>query len=233
MRMIMALACVLASASALFAQASNSSSFTPAVPLAPAMGGMGGGYGFYGGTPGGGTVEGSMMQGMASVISAQGNYNLATSAAAVNTTQAIKQDITNRQDATNAYFAIKETNRAAVAAMRSPRLSEEQLVRMAAQASPKPIDSTEFDPVSGRVLWPKLLQADAFTQQRAIAEQLLAKQAQYGKLGLAEHEQAGEAIDGMSDRLRDMINAVSPQDYIEAKNFLKSLMYGLTKTQLS
>lgn len=230
MRMILALACVLVSAGALFAQASGSSSYTPAVPVAPAMGG---GYGFYGGIPGGGTVEGSMMQGMASVISAQGNYNLATSAAAVNTTQAIKQDIQNRQDATNAYFAIKETNRAAREAMRSPRLSEEQLVRMAAQAAPKPIDTTEYDPVSGRVLWPKLLQADAFKQQRATVEQLMVKQAQYGKLGLVEHDQAGSAIEGMSDRLREMINSVSPQDYIEAKNFLKSLMYGMTKMQLS
>jgi len=232
MRTIMALACVLASASALFAQAgsSSSSSFTPAVPAAPSFGG---GYGLWGGNFGGATVEGSMMQGMASVISAQGNYNLATSAAAVNATQAIKQDIVNRQDATNAYFAIKETNRAATAAMRSPRLSEEQLVRMAAQAAPKPIDSNEFDPVSGRVLWPKLLQADAFKQQRAAVEQLLVKQAQYGKLGLADLDQAGSAIEGMSDRLREIINSVSPQDYIEAKNFLKSLMYGMTKTQLS
>src|SRR5262245_1621506 len=226
-----ALACVLTLASVLLAQSNNSSSqFTPAVPAAPSVGG---GYGLWGGNFAGGTVEGSMMQGMASMMSAAGNYNLATSAAAVNTTQAIKQDIVNRQDATNAYFAIKETNRAATAAMRSPRLSEEQLVRMAAQAAPKPIDSTEFDTVSGRVLWPKLLQADAFKQQRAAVEQLLVKQAQYGKLGLADHDQAGSAIEGMSDRLREMINSVSPQDYIEAKNFLKSLMYGMTKTQLS
>jgi hypothetical protein len=226
-----ALAGVLALASVILAQATNSSSqYTPAVPAAPSVGG---GYGLWGGNFSGGTVEGSMMQGMASVISAQGNYNLATSAAAVNTTQAIKQDIQNRQDATNAYFSIKETNRAAREAMRSPRLSEEQLVRMAAQAAPKPIDSTEFDPVSGRVLWPKLLQADAFKQRRTTVEQLLLKQAQYGKLGLAEHDQAGTAIEGMSDLLREVINSVSPQDYIEAKNFLKSLMYGMTKTQLS
>jgi hypothetical protein len=216
-------------ASALLGQANNSS-YTPVVPAAPSYGGYGG---FYGGYAGGATVEGSMMQGMASVVSAAGNYNLATSAAAVNTTQAIKQDIQNRQDATNAYFAMKETNRAAVNAMRSPRLNEEQLVRLAAQAAPKPIDATEFNPVSGQVIWPKLLQGDTFKQERTTVEQLLARQAQYGKLGLAEHDQAGAAIEGMADRLRDMINAVSPQQYIEAKNFLKSLMYGLTKTQLS
>jgi hypothetical protein len=228
MRRMTALTCVLALTSTLPAQ-SNNSQYTPVVP-APSYGG---GYGLYGGTPGGATVEGSMMQGMASVISAAGNYNLATSAAAVNTTQAIKQDIVNRQDATNAYFAMQETNRAARAAKRGPRASEEQLVRMAAQAAPKPIDASDFDPVSGQVHWPELLRGDAFQQQRAIVDQLLVKQAHYGKLGLADHEQVTQALESMIDRLRDMINTVPTQEYINGKNFLKSLTYGITKAQLS
>ena len=65
MRRMTALTCVLALTSTLPAQ-SNNSQYTPVVP-APSYGG---GYGLYGGTPGGATVEGSMMQGMASVISA-------------------------------------------------------------------------------------------------------------------------------------------------------------------
>ena len=229
MKKITALACVLAFASALFAQSNSSSSYYPAVPSAPSYSGVG----LYGGYAGGATVEGSMMQGMASVISAKGNYNLATSAAAVNATQAIKQDIQNRQAATNAYFSMQETNRAARAAKRSPRLDEEQLVRLAAQAAPKSIDASEFDSISGQVTWPELLRGDAFKQQRAVVDQLLVKQAQYGKLGLADHEQVGQAIESMTDRLRDMINTVSTQEYIATKNFLKSLMYNITKSQLS
>src|SRR5262245_63896784 len=115
MRPITALAILFAAATTATAQPQGSQ-YTPAVPSA-SYGGYGG-YGFYGGTPGGATVEGSMMQGMASVISAKGNYNLATSAAAVNMTQAMKQDIVNRQDATNAYFAMQETNRASRAVKR-------------------------------------------------------------------------------------------------------------------
>ncbi len=229
MTRLMALTCVLMLASTGLAQ-SNNSQYTPAVPVAPSYGG---GYGLWGGTPGGATVEGSMMQGMASMISAAGNYNLATSAAAVNTTQAIKQDIQNRQAATNAYFAMQETNRAARAAKRGPRPDEEQLVRMAAQAAPKPIDASELDPISGQVNWPELLRGDAFQQQRAIVDQLLVKQAQYGKLGVADHEQVVQTLESMIDRLRDMINTVPTQEYINAKNFLKSLTYGITKAQLS
>jgi hypothetical protein len=208
---------------------SNSQPYQPVVPNASSMNSYGG---YYGGG-GGGTVEGSWMQGMASVISAQGNYNLATSAAAVNLTQAEKQDIQNRQQATNAYFAMQQTNRAATAAKRSPRLSEEQLVRIAAQAAPKALDANDVNPVSGQVNWPSVLQDDMFNKDRVLVEQLLARQMSQGRLGIAEHEQLGDAIERMAATLKSQINSIPTQQYIAAKNFLKSLMYGATKAQLA
>jgi len=202
--------------------------YVPAVPSASSFNS----YGGYLGGSGGGTVEGSMMHGMASVISAQGDYNLATSAAAVNLTQARKQDIQNRQSATAAYFEIREINRAATAAKRDPRLSQEQLVRIAAQAAPKPISSKDFDPVSGNVTWPELLRDEQFAKERAAVEPLLAKQAQYGRLGISDHNLAGQAIESMSSKLSAIIKSVPSGEYIAAKNFLKSLMYRLNKAQL-
>ena len=74
--------------------------YQPAVP-APSTSNQ---YGGWGGYSGGGTVAGSAMNGMASVISAKGNYNLSTSAAAINMTQAQKNSIQNRNLATNTYF---------------------------------------------------------------------------------------------------------------------------------
>src|SRR5262249_17517513 len=158
-----------------------------------------------------GTVEGSWMQGMASVISAQGNYNLATSAAAVNLTQAQKQDIQNRIAGTNAYFSLQETNRAATAAKRSPRLSEEQLVRIAAQAAPTQLDNSDVDPVSGQVNWPSVLQDDIFKKDRDLVEQLLARQVSLGRLGIAEHEQIGDAIERLAAILKAQINKIPTQ----------------------
>ncbi len=220
---------VLSMAAAALAQTSASQPYQPVVPSSSSYNAYGG---YYGGG-GGATVEGSMMQGMASVVSAQGNANLANSAAIVNLTQAQKQEIQNRQQATNAYFAMQDTNRAAVAAKRSPRLSEEQLVRIAAQAAPKALDSTEVDPVSGQVSWPELLQDDMFKEERNAIEQLLTKQASHGRLGFAEHEQIGDAIERMSSKLKAQISNVPTQQYIVSKNFLKSLMYGITKAQLA
>ena len=69
---------------------------------------------------GGGTVAGNAMNGMASMISAAGDYNLATSAAAVNMTQAQKNEIENRAQWTQTYFDMRAVNRSARAAERAP-----------------------------------------------------------------------------------------------------------------
>jgi hypothetical protein len=178
------------------------------------------------------TLEEGSMRGLASVISAKGDYNLSTSAAAVNLTQAQKQDIENRRQATQAYFDIREINRADSNAKRIPRLSHEQLVRVASQAAPKQISSDELNPVSGRVQWPELLQTEQFADERSKLEQLCAKHAQYGALGASECSAAGEIIEAMSGKLRELIRSVPAQQYVASKNFLKSLMYSMTKAQL-
>jgi hypothetical protein len=209
------------------ALAQTAGSYTPAVPAPSSFSAYGG---YYDG--GGGTVEGDAMRGMASVISAQGDYNLSTSAAAINLTQAQRNYIENRQQATHAYFEMQDTNRAAAAARRSPRLTHEQLVRIAADAAPRPLTVSDVDPVSGRVTWPKVLQDELFAQERGAVDQLVAKQAQYGTLGISDTSRAGEAIQKMAAKLRDQIRNLPTNDYIASKNFLKSLMYSMTKKSL-
>jgi hypothetical protein len=214
-------------ATAVMAMAQTGSYYQPAVPAASTFNGYGG---FYGGTYGGGTVAGSAMQGMASVISAQGNYNLATSAAAINMTQAQKNDMENRQQWTNTYFEMRATNRAATAAERGPPPSQEQIARIAAAGMPRPLSSHEVDPVSGQVAWPDLLQDNYFAQQRAQVEQLLSKRAQYGRLGISDQNQLGAAVEAMSASLKEQVRNVPPQQYVAANNFLRSLMFSVTRT---
>jgi hypothetical protein len=209
----------------------GSQPYQPAVPAASTFNGYGG-YGGYGGSYGGGTAAGSAMQGMASVISAQGNYNLATSAAAVNMTQAQRNEIQNRQLWTNTYFEMRAANRAATSAERGPPPSQEQIARMAAAGVPKPLGSHEVDPVSGQVYWPEILQDNSFAQQRAQVEQLLAKRAQYGRLGASDTNQLGGAIEGLSSTLKQQVRSVPPQQYVAANSFLKSLMYSATQSPL-
>ncbi len=204
--------------------------YQPAVPPPSIVNGYGG-YAGYGGT-GGGTVAGSAMNGMASVISAKGNYNLSTSAAAVNMTQAQKQEIQNRQQWTNTYFDMRATNRAARKAEEGPPPTMEQIARVARDGAPKPLASDQWNPVTGTISWPALLQQDQFSPQRTELEQLLAKQATYGRLDYADQMKARQNIETMFAGLKSQIKDAPPQDWMASQSFLKSMNYAVTKTLL-
>ena len=84
----------------------KSQPYVPVVP-APNSSSYYGGYGGYGG--GGGTVAGNALNGLGSAMSAAGSMHLANSAAAVNLTQAQKNEIQNRQLGASTYFQMRET----------------------------------------------------------------------------------------------------------------------------
>lgn len=208
--------------------------YQPAVPP-PSMGGYGGGYGVGYGTTGGvgSTAAGSAMTGMANTISAAGDYNLSTSAAAVNMTQAQKNEIENRQQYTNTYFDMRETNRQARAAERGPRLSAEQIARIAKEAAPEALSPGEVNQVSGKLNWPDVLQTDMFAKDRQLFEDLYGSYAQLGALNYSDRTKARNIINDMAKQLKSQIKDIPAPDYMASKNFLESLMYTTCKCQLS
>jgi hypothetical protein len=203
--------------------------YTPAVPQASMVSGYGG-YGGY--STGGHTVAGDAMQGMSSVISARGDAALSASAAAVNLTQADKQLIQNQQAATNAYFDMRATNRAARATERGPALSMEQLAKIAHDGLPKPLGSTQLDPVSGQLNWPGPLQHDSVKAQREQLDQLMAQQARYGSLSYADQTKVRTSVNTMFKALKDNISKIPTPDYTSARSFLNSVLFAATKSQL-
>ncbi|MCX7427061.1 MAG: hypothetical protein NTW96_15735 [Planctomycetia bacterium] len=208
-----------------------SAPYTPVVP-APSISSYGGGY--YGGSGGGGgTVAGSSMRGMADVISAQGNYNLATSAAAVNMTQAQKQTIQNRGDATNTYFQMRQMNRQYRAAETGPPATMEQLTRMAKQGVPKPLTPSEVNPVTGQINWPTALGAEVFAPYREEVEKLAASRAKYGELGFSDQTKFRQLVNDMAQHLSARVQDVSPQDFTNGRSFLQRLLYSQTGAVLS
>jgi hypothetical protein len=206
-----------------------STPYQPAVP-APSTVNTYGGWG-WGGT-GGGTVAGNALNGMASVISAKGDYNLSTSAAAVNMTQAQKNEIENRQQWTNTYFEMRDTNRKARAAERGPNPTMEQMARMARQGLPKPLSPSQVDPVSGQIHWPGPLQEDSFQPQRGEVERVFTARARYGSLGYSDQLKVRQATDVMLDGLKAQIQQIPPPDYIASRDFLQSLTYAATRTEI-
>jgi hypothetical protein len=172
------------------------------------------------------------MNGMANVISAKGDYNLSTSAAAINMTQAERNEIQNRQLYTNTYFEMRATNRAARAAEAGPKPTVEQLARIAHDGVPKPLGPSQLDPVTGRLDWPSALQQPSFDPQRSIVDQLCAKFAAYGGLAYSDQTKVRQTVDTMFAGLKAQIRQIPPPDYVACRGFLSSVLYAVTKTQL-
>jgi hypothetical protein len=190
-------------------------------------GGWGGGGGY-----GASTAAGSALQGMSQVISAAGQYNLSTSAAAVNWTQADRNQLENDQLATNTYFEMRATNRAARAAEAGPKPTTEQLMRIAHQGVPKPLNPGEEDPVSGNLRWPSALQEPLFSDDRGELNRLFSKRASFGGLPYADQARVREVVEGMYAGLKTQITMIPPQDYVACRTFLRSLVYSATKADL-
>ncbi|MCE5267790.1 MAG: hypothetical protein LLG00_07880 [Planctomycetaceae bacterium] len=232
------LATILAFPALLLAQGGNTSNqpsttqpYQPAVPSPSTNVYGGGGYGGWGGY-GASTAAGSALSGMAGVISAAGQRNLANSAAAVNMTQAQKNEIENQQQWTKTYFDMRATNKAATAAERGPRPTMEQMARWAKDGAPKPLNTSELNPVTGGLNWPSALQLPEFQAEREELDQLLAKQARYGALDYSDQTKVRQTIDGMYDQLKSKIKDIPPMDYVACRNFLRSVNYAATKTEM-
>ncbi len=217
-----------------FAQTNSPGSSGPSVPYQPAVPSpttinASGGWPGYSGAS---TAAGSAMNGMASVISAKGDYNLSTSAAAINMTQAQKQEIQNRQQWTNTYFEMRSTNRAARAAERSPRPTMEQLVQRAHEEAPKPLRPNQMDAVNGRLNWPSALQQTSFDAQRQKVDELFATRARYGGLSYADQLAVRQTVESMFGELKTQIRDIPPQDYVACRNFLESVTFAASKSEL-
>ena len=141
---------ILAGSALALGQGGTGHPYQPAVPQGNTVVAGGG----YGGNYGGSTAAGSAMNGMASVISAKGDYNLSTSAAAINMTQAQKNEIQNRQQWTNTYFDMRATNRAARAGRGGPKADDGTACPHRSRGLPAPITPSQIDPMTGKIDWP-------------------------------------------------------------------------------
>jgi hypothetical protein len=202
--------------------------YQPAVPAPSTTVYGGGGYG-YGGAQ---TAQGAAMQGMSQVISAAGQYNLATSAAAINITQAQSNAMHNQVQSAQTFWQLRDIGRAERAKERGPAPTPEELARRARAGAPRGLTTSQIDPVSGALYWPAALQDASFEPQRAAVGECTTKWVKYGGLDYADQTQVRENIDSMFDGLKSQISSIPPQDYVACRTFLQSLLYAVTRTTL-
>jgi len=205
------------------AYAQTSQPITP-----PSSGGYygGGGYPVYSHSS---TAAEGRLRGMGDLVRSSGQANLDNSAAAVNYTVARSNQIENRNQWTNTYFSMRETNRQARAAERGPRPSMEDLVRYAQVGKPKRLSPGEFDSVSGKIAWPMFLQTDKYADDRATLDQIFSTRASQGAIAPDDYSKARQTIDVMLGNLKKEIREIPPEQYMVAQKFLKSLNYEMVQ----
>jgi hypothetical protein len=178
---------------------------------------------YYGGDYHASTAAEGAGYGMASVIRAQGANNYMNSEAAINLTQAQSQAIQNNNAAVQNYYAKKQMNAAYNEAQRSGRYHTD-LVKLAADASPSRLQSSQLNPVTGQIYWPVALRTNGFAADRSKLDQVFAARAKDGVISdLGAMMDAQKASEAMSKTLNSQIAALPPAIYSESHNFLTSL----------
>jgi len=171
------------------------------------------------------TVGESYAKGLSDVITAQGNYNLATSEAAIKMEDAIRRDIENQQLWTDTYFEMRKSNRAYRAEERGRRPTTEDAIRYAQMGKPIRLSPSEFDYVTGKISWPKLLEQKLFDEERTKLDELFVKRAKYGGVSFDEQTTILQSTNNMMDQLKEQIHDMPAMFYMVARRFLESLAY--------
>ncbi len=186
-----------------------------------------GGWGGWGANLGvGSTAAGSYLTGMGNAIRAQGQFNLDTSAAAINLTEAQRREIENSKLWTETYFEKRRINQAYQESQRRPRGDSETWMRLAQIGVPKRLSPSVLDPVTGRITWPAGLSDPLFQRDRAELDRLFADRAlSHGAIGPQMHSQISQTVNNMLDTLKSMIRQFNKNQYVESRNFLNSLAY--------
>ncbi|MBL9124380.1 MAG: hypothetical protein JNG90_12165 [Planctomycetaceae bacterium] len=171
------------------------------------------------------TIGEGYQRGMADVIRSAGAANLMDSAAAQNYEAARSQALDNQLKTTETFFENRKMAKSYRDAERGPGLSQEQLYRMAKDAAPKRLSAGQFDPVTGSIEFPLVLQDPFFAQSNQELQKLFKQRAEGGALGLKALQQIDSVTKQVRADLAERIRMYPSAQYLEAQNFLRSLAF--------
>jgi len=178
-------------------------------------------YPVYGGT----TPAGSALTGASNVIQAQGSYNLQTSQAAINLTQARSMNLDNQLKATQTYYEQRRIHDDfKKAEYDKDRRTADDYRRYAHAAAPKRLSYSQLDPITGNLNWPPVLTDDEYSEDRQELDKLFAERAKAGgAIGYSNATKIRKTSDSLAAKLKSNIGSIPTGDYIAAKNFLTSV----------
>src|SRR5262249_15879049 len=104
--------------------------------------------------------------------------------------------------------------------------TQEDFIRYAQAAAPKRLSSSQLDPITGYLAWPRLLMLNQFAESRRDLDRLYAERANSkGAIGTDNYFAILSIVEKMKKQLQKLIKAAPTNDYIDAQKFLDSLAY--------
>jgi hypothetical protein len=197
------------------------------VTLAPFSGGaVSEAYADYGHTPLSSTAAGDFMRGSAAGIRAIGEAVRNGSEAAVNLEAAKKAYIENNYEAAQTYWEKRRLWAENAAYFRGNPLSQERLRQLARDAAPSRLSAVQLSPTTGEVNWPAALLRPEFDSFRAKIEQVLAQRTVSNSgVGSSTETAITKLTNSMQGSLKAQIDEMTPNEYVVAKSFLRSLAH--------
>jgi hypothetical protein len=175
------------------------------------------------------TYAEGVQRGFADVVRSAGEYNLNTSEALINVEEARSANLDNHLKYANTYFEMRAVNRQAREAERGPRLSTEQLFRIAQEQAPNRLTSSDLDPLTGDITWPIVLQGNEYNEYRQTLSTLFADRAREGgTVNINELQEIRRTADAALATLRANIKLYPANEYLRARRFLENLSFSAT-----
>lgn len=172
------------------------------------------------------TATEGFLRGTATVIQATGQKNYLDSIANVNHQEAQRRRIENSNLYVKTYFENKEINRQYRAKYASAPPTKERWARITAAALPDRLTESQYDPTTGKLVWPHILRDEEYTAFRNRIDELFASRSPDSSGdGSPSQREIANLIDGMKMLLKTNIETVSLSQYGNAKMFLLSLDY--------
>lgn len=166
------------------------------------------------------------LRGQASVLQAAGQTNYANSLAAVNFQEAYRRQLENSRLYVQTFFERRELANQYFEKYKPAPLTKEQWERISQASLPDRLSPQEYDPVTGKLVWPHILRTEQYAALRnRVNELMAARTPENSGDGSPTQKELSQLIDGLKLLLKENIDSVTPQQYAGAKWFLLSLDY--------
>jgi hypothetical protein len=187
-------------------------------------------YGGYGESGGYGTVEGSILFGLGAFARGVGEYNYYTGMAVRDLEQARTVAIKNHKTAVENWHSLRKAHSdRRQAEWEKERLTPAEVAHIVKVSRPDRLTPAQYEPATGKIIWPAPLMGDEFAAERAQLEDAFARRTvRDAGPDSAFYDQVRRLTEKMLNKLRqknDESEELTPMQFIAGKKFLVGLKY--------